>query len=93
MIIGVCTLEVMMYEVGSLKEKRQIIKSVIERIKGRYNVSIAEVGKQDKWQVAEIGFCCVSNEKKHADDMVNKVIKFMENDGRFEITHWDIETL
>ncbi|SET32817.1 hypothetical protein SAMN05660297_02034 [Natronincola peptidivorans] len=93
MLVGVCSVKVIMYEVSSLKGKRQILKSVIERIKARFNVSIAEVGNQDKWQIAEIGFCCVSNSKKHADEMINNVIHFIEKDGRLDITEWHIEIL
>lgn len=82
-----------MYGVNSLKGKRQILKSLIERIKARFNVSIAETGDQDKWQVAEIGFCCVSNSSKHADEMVNQVIRFIEMDGRLDITECHTEIL
>ncbi|KAB3534834.1 DUF503 domain-containing protein [Alkaliphilus pronyensis] len=93
MLVGICSLRLMLFEVNSLKEKRHIIKSVIERVKGRFNVSIAEVGELDKWQVSEIGFSCVSNSRKHADEIINSVIKFIERDGRFDITDYDVEVL
>jgi uncharacterized protein len=93
MLVGICSLKIVMYEPGSLKAKRQIIKSVIERVKSRFNVSIAEVGEQDKWQIAEIGFCCISNSKKHLDEVMNNVIKFIENDGRFDITNYEVEII
>ncbi|SCY94834.1 DUF503 domain-containing protein [Alkaliphilus peptidifermentans] len=93
MLVGVCNLRLMLFEVNSLKEKRHIIKSVIERVKTRFNVSIAEVGEMDKWQVAEIGFSCVSNSRKHADEVINSVVKFIERDGRFDITNCDVEIL
>lgn len=86
-------MKVIMYEVSSLKGKRQIIKSLIERIKSRFNVSIAEIGEQDKWKIAEIGFCCVSNSHKHADEMINNVIHFIEKDGRVDITECQVEIL
>ncbi|WP_242661494.1 DUF503 domain-containing protein [Alkaliphilus metalliredigens] len=90
-MVGVCFMTVMMYEPNSLKEKRHILKSIIERIKSRFNVSIAEVGQQDKWQIAEIGFSCVSNSRRHADEMINEVIKFIERDGRVDITQCEVE--
>lgn len=93
MLIGTCQIRIVMYEVGSLKEKRQILKSVIERIKARYNVSIAEIGDQDKWQVSEIGFCCISNSSKHAQEMIDKIIYFIEQDGRFDITECQVDIL
>ncbi|MDR5658996.1 DUF503 domain-containing protein [Serpentinicella sp. ANB-PHB4] len=93
MLVGICNVTVRMYETNSLKSKRQIIKSLIERIKARYNVSIAEVGEQEKWQLAEIGFCCVSNTNKHADSMIQSVIKFIEQDGRVDITNCSTEII
>mgnify|MGYP003773226489 FL=1 len=65
----------------------------MDRIKHRFNVSIAEIGQQDKWQVAEIGFCCVSNSRQHVDEMLNKVIYFIEQDGRLDIAECQIEIL
>lgn len=93
MLVGICTLRLILHEVNSLKEKRQILKSVIERVKGRFNVSIAEVGEMDKWQVAEIGFSCVSNSRRHADEVLGNVISFIERDGRFDISECDTEVL
>ncbi|GAB6087393.1 DUF503 domain-containing protein [Alkaliphilus crotonatoxidans] len=93
MQVGICTIRMHLFGVASLKEKRHIVKSVIERVKARFNVSIAEVGEMDKWQIAEIGFSCVSNSRRHADEILNNVIHFMERDGRFEISNWDVEIL
>ncbi|WP_425448578.1 DUF503 domain-containing protein [Dethiothermospora halolimnae] len=93
MIIGACTLELMIYETNSLKEKRHVIKSIIERIKSRFNVSIAEVDFNDKWRKALIGISCVTNNSKHADQMIGKVIKFIERDSRVEIVDYNIEIL
>lgn len=91
MLVGICSIQIFIHETNSLKEKRQIIKSVIQRVKSRFNVSIAEVGEQDKWQAAEIGFCCVSNTRRHADEMLNSVIQFIERDGRFDVTKCEVE--
>ncbi|MTI46997.1 DUF503 domain-containing protein [Sporosalibacterium faouarense] len=93
MIIGACTLELMIYEANSLKEKRQVIKSIVERIKSRYNVSIAEVGLNDIWRSAVLGIACVSNDTIHAKKMISSVIKFIDRDGRVEIIRHEIEIL
>lgn len=93
MVIGACTLELMIYEANSLKEKRQVIKSIVERIKSRYNVSIAEVGMNDIWRTGAIGIACVSNDTVHAKKMIHNVMKFIERDGRVEITRHNIEIL
>ncbi len=93
MTIGVCTLELMIYEANSLKEKRMVLKSILERIKSRYNVSIAEVDLNDVWRRAVIGISCVSNDTVHANQMISNVTKFIERDGRVEIIHYDVEIL
>ncbi len=93
MIIGACSVELLMYEPNSLKEKRHIIKSLIGRIQSRFNVSVAEVGDNEKWKSAVIGFACVTNTTKHANQMINNIIKFIEGDSRVEIVKWDIEIL
>lgn len=85
MIIGTCTAELTIFEVFSLKEKRHIIKSIIERLKSRFNISIAEVGENDIWQKSIIGFAVVSNSNKHINEVIDKVINFIDNDERVEI--------
>ncbi len=93
MIIGACTIELFIYESNSLKDKRQVIKSIIGKIKSRFNVSIAEIDLNDKWRSSIVGFACVSNDVKHANIMINKVLSFIERDSRVEITNHDIEIL
>ncbi len=92
MVVGICSIELVMFENHSLKEKRHLIKSIIDKIKHRYNVSIAEVGEQDKWQKAEIGIACVSNDRKHVDGVLQKIINYIDQDGRFDlkILHYEI---
>jgi hypothetical protein len=67
-----------MGEANSLKDKRRILKSMIEKTRGRFNVSIAEVGQQELWQRSTVAFACVSNERAHADQMLAAVVRFME---------------
>ena len=93
MVIGVCRIELSLSEVFSLKEKRHILKSIIDRLKSRYNVSVAEVGLNDKWKNAVIGVACVSNETGHADSMLDNVVKFVENDGRVVLVNYSTEII
>ncbi|HHY42857.1 MAG TPA: DUF503 domain-containing protein [Thermoanaerobacterales bacterium] len=85
MVVGILTVELSLGDIFSLKEKRQIIKSVIDRIKNRYNVSIAEVDKQDLKRQATIGIACVSNSSKLVDRQLDLILDFLESDGRFAI--------
>lgn len=93
MIIGTCQLKLTIYDSNSLKDKRQVIKSLIERIQSRFNVSIAEIDLNDKWMVSIIGFACVSNNTKHANQILSNVINFIDEDNRVEIIEHEIEIL
>lgn len=79
MIVGLCTLELYIPTAHSLKDKRRVVKSLIERVKNKFNVSIAEVDRQDNWQHAVIGMATVSNESVHVQQTLNTVTKFIEN--------------
>ncbi len=93
MIIGACSVELMIYESNSLKEKRHVIKSLIGKIQSRFNVSIAEIDLNDKWRSSKIGFTCVTNESTHANQIISNVLKFIECDGRVEILSHQTEIL
>ena len=69
--------------VTSLKGKRSVIKSLIGRLKSRFNISIAEVDHQDNKTRAVIGISIVSNEGRFIDQQFDSIIEFMRNDGRF----------
>jgi hypothetical protein len=78
MFIGVCTIYMTAEWVKSLKDKRMVVKSIIEKSKHKFNISIAEIDKQDIHQSIVIGFACVSNERAHAEQMLNNVIDYIE---------------
>jgi len=86
-------MELSIDEVFSLKEKRHIVKSIIERLKSRYNASVAEVDLNDTWKNAVIGVTCVSNEAGHVDSMMNKIVDFVENDGRAYLFNYSTEKI
>ena len=79
MFIGSCVMYLTAEWVTSLKEKRMVVKSIIERARHKFNISIAEIDKQDIHQSIVIGFVCISNEMKHAEQMTQRVIGFIEN--------------
>lgn len=91
LITGICQLELRIYEANSLKSKRQVIRSIIEKLKSRFNISIAEVGFNDIWKSSLIGFACVTNSTAHANEIISKVIRFIEGDSRVEIIDYKIE--
>jgi uncharacterized protein YlxP (DUF503 family) len=91
MNIGVCKIRLRLPENSSLKGKRQVLKSIIARVVNKFNVSIAEVDDHDLWQIATLGICCVSNNKRHANEVLSKVVNYIVN-GRFDVEILDYET-
>lgn len=93
MIIGSCKIKLRLYSPESLKEKRMIIKSLIERLKHRFNISIAEVSDNDLWQISTIGIAIVGNKSVYVDEVINKIINFIDNFELVEIIDCEIEML
>ncbi|MHC4087722.1 MAG: DUF503 domain-containing protein [Planctomycetota bacterium] len=92
MIIGVMKAEIHMEGITSLKGKRSIVKSVIGRLKSRFNVSVSEVDHQDQKRSAVIGIALVSNETRFIDQQFDAIINFMQRDGRFYLGQIERET-
>ncbi|UCB43044.1 MAG: DUF503 domain-containing protein [Dehalococcoidales bacterium] len=94
MNVGVCKLSLRMPENASLKDKRRVLKSLTSRVSNKFNVAVAEVDNGDKWQLATIGICCVSNDHRHANEIMSKVVAFiMSNHLDAEILDYDIEII
>jgi uncharacterized protein len=93
MVIGICQLRLILHDVFSLKEKRSILKRIMGRVRDTFPVSIAEVGDNDIWQSAQIGFCLVSNDRAFVNSSLDKVIDFIENLYLAEIADQHIEIM
>ena len=91
MIVGVCTIELRMREARSLKAKRQVLKSIVTRVKNNFNVAIAEVDYQDKWQHAVLGVAVVSTAQDHANSILSKVVNFIESMYIVDLLDYHIE--
>lgn len=93
MVVGVCTVTLVIHDSHSLKDKRQVLKSVIEKVRGRFNVSVAETGALDLWQRAEIGIAAVGNDKAFVNSVLDHVLNFIEGMHLAEVTDSNIELL
>lgn len=93
MILGACKITIRMSQIASLKSKRHILKKIIERTRQKFSLSIAEIGYQDEWQRAEIGFAVVGNESGHVNSILDKVLDYMEELQLAEIVHTDMEII
>jgi uncharacterized protein YlxP (DUF503 family) len=90
MNVGTCRVKLRFPENHSLKGKRQILKSIITRLRSKFNVSVAEVDDNDLWQLATLGISCVSNNQRYTNEVLSKAVDFIVN-GRFEIEIVDYE--
>jgi len=85
MLVGSCLVDMRLKGVKTLKNKRSIIKKLVNRTSKNFNVSIAEFGKQDISDRADIGFSVISTERKHLDSQIDKIINHMEYHGELDI--------
>ena len=91
MHVGICRLTTHLPESSNLKEKRQVARSLTARIRNQFNVAVAEVDDNDLWQRLTLGICCVSNDSAHANEMLARVVTFVE-DFRSDLVLLDYET-
>jgi len=75
MVVGILRLRLMIPGAHSLKEKRQALRSIKDRLRGQYNVSVAEVGSQDLWQMAELGVSAVGTDRAFAESVLDSVVR------------------
>ncbi len=78
MLVGTLVLDIRLDESYSIKDKRRVRKSVVERIRRRWNVSIAEVDSQEVWNLLTVGLAFVSNERKPIERALDQIVTFLE---------------
>jgi uncharacterized protein YlxP (DUF503 family) len=93
MVIGVCQLELLLHDNFSLKGKRQALRSIVQRARKKFNISIAEVEGQDLWQKAVLGICAVGNDRQFVNSTLDRVINFIENTQLTDVADSQIEII
>jgi uncharacterized protein YlxP (DUF503 family) len=91
MLIGVLRVRLRLPENQSLKGKRAVLKSLVARLQNKFHVSVAEVGDNDSWQTATLGAACVSNDERHASQVLAAVADFIRSE-RLDAEMLDVET-
>ena len=94
MVVGTLSITLHVPDSASLKDKRQVVRSLTARLRRQFNAGVAEVGDQNLWQSAVIGVACVSDSARHADEMCQKILAFVDANAdalvtgsRFELVH------
>lgn len=93
MIVGLCTVELYIPGGYSLKAKRQVLLSLKDRLRDKFNVSVAEVGDQELWQKAVLGIACVANERSYANKILDQALKVVQSVPTIEMVRSRIELL
>jgi uncharacterized protein len=93
MVVGLCTVELYIPDGHSLKAKRQVLLSLKDRLRDKFNVSIAEVGDQDLWQKAVLGMACVANEGAYVNKVLDQAINVIRAVPTIELVQFRIEML
>ena len=91
MVVGTLKIEFYLTDNRSLKGKRKVIRSMMDKVKSRFNVSIAEVGSNDMWQKIELGISAVGNDRRHIDSSLSHVLDFLESLYLAEIVNTEFE--
>ena len=91
LLVAICQFELIIQESNSLKSKRFVLSSLKTRMRNKFNVSVAEIDYNDKWQRSLIGVSIVANDRKYLDKTINKILNFIELDSQIEIIDHEIE--
>jgi uncharacterized protein YlxP (DUF503 family) len=91
MHVGVARVSLHLAEGSSLKDKRMVVRSVVHRARNRFNAAVSEVDSLDSVRTATLGIVVVSNDARHADEMLAKVVRFIESE-RLDADVGDVET-
>lgn len=91
MTVGVLIIDIMICTSASLKEKRYVLKSIKDKLKHKFNVSVAELDFQDKWQRSQLGIALISNEYSHVENSLQKVFRFLDESDEYEIINYTFD--
>lgn len=93
MFIAAIRLELSIPHAGSLKAKRQVLQSLMDKVRTRFGAAVAEVDDQDLWQRAVVGIALVSGQQAHVREMAEKVTGFVQAHFEGEVCAVDTEIL
>jgi uncharacterized protein len=92
MVVGILRLTLYIPGASSLKDKRQVLRKVVDRLRARFNVSVAEVGDNDIWQRAVVGICAVANDHSFVNEVLDKCARDAGNIAEILNREMEIET-
>jgi uncharacterized protein len=91
MLVAVMQMTMLIPGSDSLKSKRFVLQSIKTRLRNKFNVSVAEVADNDKWQRMTLGLAIVANERKFLDQVINQIINLIDAEDQVEMIDHQIE--
>ena len=89
--IGVCTAYLLIPESQSLKDKRRVVKSLLAKLGNRFNIAVSEIGDLDTPKRSVIGIVSISNDSRHLNQMLSKVVEFIEKMNLAILVDYEID--
>ncbi len=93
MVVGLLSLDLLIPESNSLKDKRRVLRALLDHLHNEFNVSAAEVGDNDIWRRSQIAVACVANSRAHVEAVLHQVLRRAEGDHRLEVLRSDVDWL
>lgn len=91
MIVGTLEIRLVLRDARSLKDKRQVLKSIKDRLSNKFNVSIAEVDHQDEWQQATLGVAMAGTDKRYVNSVLSKLVDHLRFAPGAELVDYELE--
>ena len=93
MVVGQCLVDIRLFRMTSLKEKRRVVKSLITRLQRSFGLSVAEVGSHDIWGRLVLGMAVVSNQGTHAREVLERAVSWIENNVDGQVIDFQIDII
>lgn len=91
MTVGILTIEILIDEAFSLKDKRSVLKRVKKRLRDNFNIAIAEIDYQELWNKSKLAMATISSDSKNVDRVMQNILTYLEDDRSVEILRYSLE--
>lgn len=93
MVVGQCLVDIRLFGINSLKEKRRVMKSLTTRLRRNFGLSVAEVGTNESWGRLVLGMAFVSNQGTHAREILERAVSWIENNIDGQVLDFQIDII
>lgn len=93
MTIGVLNLDIFIHDSNSLKEKRMVLHSLKARLRNSFNVAVAQIDNEDKWQKTTLAIVGVEKDRNNMNSTLSGVVNFMEKNSHIQILNYEMELI